>query len=166
MNYKYLYFEKAKQYLDKNKLNMPQSIYNFYRNENIYVKREFSNYSEVCKKFKCLVNFIESVMWKENTHLNISTNDIFLRRGCTPDTQVTFADEIQSIRKNSKDYMIFLSMIELSLDKILQLTPPIIINLNHNNEINICDGYHRVLAALTKQNSVEFPCTLGRNRDI
>jgi len=162
MNYKYLYIEKAKQYLDKNKLNMPQSIYNIYRNENIYVKQEFSNYSEVCKKFRCLVHFIESVMWKENMLFNISTNDIFLKRGHTP---VTFADEIQSVRKNSKDYIKFLNMIELSLNEILQLTPPIIINLKHNNEINICDGYHRVLAALSKQNSVEFPCTLGRDKD-
>jgi len=162
MNYKYLYIEKAKQYLDKNKLNMPQSIYNIYRNENIYVECEFSNYSEVCKKFKCLVHFIESVMWKENMLFNISTNDIFLQRGYTP---VTFADEIQSVRKNSKDYIKFLNMVELSLDEILQLTPPIIINLKNNNEINICDGYHRVLAALSKQNNVEFPCTLGRDKD-
>lgn len=162
MNYKYLFIEKAKQYLDKNKLNMPQSIYNIYKNENIYVKREFSNYNEVYKEFKCLVHFIESVEWKENILFNISLNDIFLQRGYTP---VTFAEEIQSVRKNSKDYIKFLNMLELSLDEILQLTPPIIINLKHDNGINICDGYHRVLAALSKQNSVEFPCTLGKYID-
>jgi hypothetical protein len=157
MNYNQIFINKCSLLLDSRKASIPTSVFEYYKNINLYQKRNIKSLREMTNEVKCLLNVIDNLSWIENYNLTINRDDIFLNKGYM---QTTFLKELTSPLYEFRDIKKLVELSTYKYDNILKFAPSIIIKIKKEG-INICDGYHRIFAALSQQPSIQFKCTVG-----
>lgn len=157
MNYNQIFINKCSLLLDSRKTSTPTSVFEYYKNINLYQKRNIKTLKEMTNEIKCLFNAIDNLSWIENYSLTINRDDVFLNLGYQ---QTTFLKELTSPLYKFRDTKKLEELSNYKYDTILKFAPPIIIKIKKEG-INIIDGYHRIFAALSQQPSIQFKCTVG-----
>jgi len=157
MNYNQIFINKCSLLLDSRKTSTLKSVFEYYKNINLYQKRHIKSLREMNNEIKCLLNAIDNLSWIENYSLTINRDDVFLNKGYQ---QTTFLKELTSPLYQFRDIKKLEELSNYKYDNILKFAPPIIIKIKKEG-INISDGYHRIFAALLQQPSIQFKCTVG-----
>lgn len=155
MNYNQIFNKKCEEIL-RNKI-LPSSVLNFFYLNKPFKNLKISSLKDINKELKCFKNLLDNIDWKEDFLIKISKSDIFLVNGYNP---VEFRKELVNPKKSSFSPEKIKTFLNLKDEDVINLPPPIIIRKKVEG-IDIYDGYHRIIALLTRNKSIEFKCTVG-----
>lgn len=155
MNYNHIFNKKCEEIL-QNKI-LPRSVLDFFIINKPFKNLEILTLKDINKELKCFKNVLDNIDWREDFLLKISQGDLFLLNGYEP---VTFKNELINPKKSTFSPDKIKTFLNLKDKDLVNLTPPIIIRKKIHG-IDIYDGYHRIITLLTRNESIEFKCTVG-----
>ena len=151
MNYNFIFKTKLQNIVFSRKHKLLSSVFYHFYNNHVYYYKNFNSIKEINREIKQILNILDNFAWEEKI-ITISRDNLYFH----PEKPLkSFSDEIASFIKIQSPLHT-----DFNVDKILALTPQIIICIK-DNMIHICDGYHRVMTALTRENTITFKCAVG-----